>query len=161
MTIRVRNGSNADIVTWRLCRHCGAMTNKHVPSPLASLAGSRLVEVEVETGWWFRFEPTFTLHVECNWRLTDQERILVTNEDNGQVFGLPSPVNASEGVAHAVGNGRVTEIELRGVAMDLLVRFENGTTLEILPNSSGYENWHFFAGDGQEGRVLGGGKLQA
>ena len=137
------------------------MTDKPLPSPLVSLAGSTLTEVEFETSWWFRFEPALTLNVECNWRLTDHERIVVTNEDHGQAFGLPAPVNASALVKQCVGDAKVAKVELRGIATDMVVRFENGATLEVLPNSSGYENWHFFAADGQEGRVLGGGKLQA
>jgi len=77
------------------------------------------------------------------------------------MFGLPQPVDAAEAVRRAVGTAPVIDVRLRGVSSDLVITFSNGATLEAISDSSGYENWHFFAADGREGRVLGGGRLQA
>jgi hypothetical protein len=138
------------------------MSETNIPASLASLKGSKLVEVTVEGHvWWFRFDPAFTLNVECVWRVADGERIVVTGEDHSQMFGLPQPVDATERVRQTVGTNPVVDVALRSISSDLVITFSNGATLEAISNSSGYENWNFFAADGREGRVLGGGILQA
>jgi hypothetical protein len=138
------------------------MSETKIPEALVSLKGSRLVEITPEEHvWYFRFDPPFTLSVECVWRVTSEGRIVVTDEDHNQMFGLPEPVDAADLVRRTVGASLVADVALRGPSSDLIVTFANGASLEVLSNSSAYENWHFFAADGREGRVLGGGRLQA
>jgi len=138
------------------------MTEAVIPGALATLRGSKLVEVSQEGYvWYFQFDPPFTLSVACVWRLTSGGSIVVTDKDHDQLFGLDQPVDAAEHVRKAVGDNVVAELTMRCPSSDLIVTFFNGAVLELISNSCGYENWHFFAGDGREGRVLGGGRLQA
>jgi hypothetical protein len=137
------------------------MSDQRVPPSLVSVKGRQLVEVTKDGSWWFRFKPAFSVSVECLWRVTDANRIVVTSEDQDQRFGLPEPIDAARRARLAIGDNPVVDVKLRGPARDLLIVFANGAMLEVLPNSAGYENWHFFAEDGREGRVLGGGSLQA
>jgi hypothetical protein len=138
------------------------MSKAKIPEALATLRGSRLIEVSHEGhNWFFRFDPQFTLSVECVWRLTNENRIVVTDEDHEQMFGLAKAVDAADLVRKTVGANVVAEVTIRGPSSDLIVTFSNGATLEVISNSMGYENWHFFAADGREGRVLGGGTLHA
>ena len=129
------------------------MNETKIPEALACLKGSRLVEITLEGHvWFFSFDPLFTLSVECVWRVTSDGRIAVTDEDHNQMFGLPEPVDAADLVRRTVGASVVADVALRGPSSDLIVTFTNGASLEVLSNSSGYENWHFVAADGREGR---------
>ena len=132
-----------------------------LPAPLLALKGSQLVDVTVEGHQWaFTFDTGDYIVAECVWRLLADERIVLTDEDNGQMFGLQEPVDACDVVKRKVGASSVSDVSLRAVSSDLTIKFVNETTLEVISNSGGYENWHFFGRDGSEVRALGGGTLQ-
>ncbi len=79
--------------------------------------------------------------VECQWRLLKDDRLLVTREDDGQQFGLPTPVEGAECVNARLA-GRVLErVDLRECICDLTLCFSGGFALELLVCSSGYEAW--------------------
>jgi len=130
--------------------------------PIILLKDSKLKEaVAHEHSWTFEFGSGVSILAECHWRLSNVDGILVTDEDHQQKFGLPQPVNAADVVATAIDDSAVTEVTINGITSDLRLNFANGTTLEVLPNSSGYENWHVRAPNGTTTMAAGGGKLSA
>jgi hypothetical protein len=46
--------------------------------------------------WRFDFGGRTTLDVRCPWRILEKGRIVLGNADDGQQFGLASPVDAKQ-----------------------------------------------------------------
>lgn len=84
---------------------------------------------------------TAQLVVSCLWRLMEGNRIRFTSEDEGQQFGLPSPVDAASELNRRIANAAVHSISLRDNTLDLEIRFDTGHVLQVIPDSSGYESW--------------------
>jgi len=111
-----------------------------------------------EHDWIFTFDGQASLVVTCLWRLVEGNRIRLTNFDDEQQFGLPAPVDATETINSRLENATIVLVELREGTLDLRLTFDTGHTLEIIPDSSGYESWNFF-GLGQQFIAVGGGDL--
>jgi|SRR5262249_53336611 len=111
-----------------------------------------------EYDWVFVFDKNITLTVDCLWRLVENGRIRVTSQDEGQKFGLPSPVIPAEEINRRLAQSTVTAVELREGLLDLELHFSTGHVLQIIPDSSGYEAWHL--SDGVRVFIaVGGGEL--
>jgi hypothetical protein len=108
--------------------------------------------------WVLAFDTDTSLVIACLWRLTEDERIRFTSQDDGQQFGLPAPVAAAAEVNHRLARAVVEAVELRQRTLDLELRFNTGHTLQILPDSSGYEAWTLSNGSSQF-IAVGGGEL--
>jgi hypothetical protein len=105
------------------------------------LVGRTLKEVEKKDSSWFFVLDDGSIATESPWRLTTAEGIVVTSEDDGHPFGLPAPVNAADSVSKTVDQSPVNRFELRDRSSDLVLHFANGSTIEFLNLSSGYEGW--------------------
>lgn len=115
-----------------------------------------------ENDWTFRFNAAGWLSVECPWRIIVAGRIAHADEDDGQRFGLPKPVNGVERAMGLLSGKRIVSVDVSPDSGDLRVRFADTTVLEVFNNSSGYEAWHAVAADGMkctEVVVLGGGAI--
>lgn len=106
------------------------------------LTGLTLYQCEkMDYTWFFRFSEDATIATEAPWRLIG-DRILVTSEDHGHLFGLDAPVDAVSRVLEAVRDKAVTSCQVRGQTGDLSVAFgTEGLTIEFLQPSAGYEAW--------------------
>lgn len=93
------------------------------------------------------FDSDFKIVVGAFWRLIDCDRILVTDSDDGQWFGLPAPVDAARKANERLEFETLDAVEFSTVTGDLKFRFSGQLTLEILTNSSGYESWVMFHRD--------------
>lgn len=102
-----------------------------------------------EYDWLFTFDGQASLVVECLWRLVKDNRIRLTNLDDGQRFGLPAPVDAAVAIKSRLENALIDAVTLRSGTLDLQLAFSNGHTLEIIPDSSGYEAWNLLGVDQQ------------
>ena len=117
------------------------------------------VTLEPDSGAWvFRFSDGSTLRAECYLRLISNGRISVTGTDHGQRFGLAEPVDASDRIRSELGDAKVSAASLAPETSDLTLTFANGSRLEILTASSGYESWHLCRPNGGELIVGGGGE---
>ncbi len=96
--------------------------------------------------------------VACLWRLVKSDRILITSEDEGQKFGLLEPVEAATEVNRRLTGAAVEAIELRSGVLDLELRLSTGHSLQIIPDSSGYEAWNVCCVNRQF-IAVGGGEL--
>lgn len=119
-------------------------------------------KTDVAHQWVFTFGERGVLLVECLWRIIANGTIALTEEDDGQIFGLPSPVNAGEKALELLSQKAVAKIITANETGDLYIYFEGNVRLEILNNSSGYEGWHAVvknAGETREIVAQGGGQL--
>jgi hypothetical protein len=108
--------------------------------------------------WQFAFSSSAMITVGCLWRIVSP-RILLTNEDHQQKFGLPAPLDAVACASELLVGRSATEFNLRGDTLDLLFTFSGGTRLEVLATSSGYEAWQMVSPGRQHFIAVGGGRL--
>lgn len=129
--------------------------------PLSLLVGSQLTEVvRREYDWAFLFAGGVSVVAESShWRLVDGDRVIITDEDQGQLFGLKEPVDAATIVRTDLSCATVSQVEFSAVS-DLLLSFSNGRTLQVIVGSAGYENWHAYGPDNSHTFASGGGELR-
>jgi hypothetical protein len=112
------------------------------------LSGTHLESVQRrDHDWIFLFGHGAAITVGSFWRLLSDRAIQVTSDDDGQQFGLKSPVNAGTALKGSVGEHCVTDVQIDSATSDVTVSFGDGLRLQIVNNSFGYESWSFFAGD--------------
>jgi len=128
--------------------------------PLALLDSAQLIELTArEHDWIFLFSGGVCVVAEAShWRLIDDNRVVITDEDHGEVFGLKEPVDAAKLVLEKLAATSVSRIELSPVS-DLVLSFSNGLTLQFQVGSVGYENWHVYGPDQTHTFAVGGGEL--
>ena len=108
--------------------------------------------------WIFLFDGPYALRVASPWRATVDDEIELGWEDDGQTFGLPGPLDASERLGRLVVGKQVESAEL-GRCGDLSVRI-GGAVLEIFHASAGYEGWTLHAPDAGTIAASGGGAVR-
>lgn len=111
-----------------------------------------------ECDWVIIFDKNVQLVIACLWRLVEDGRIRFTDQDDGQQFGLPAPVDAAAEVNRRLARASVEAIELRKGILDLELRFHTGHIFQVIPDSSGYEAWNLSNGSSQF-IAVGGGEL--
>jgi hypothetical protein len=109
--------------------------------------------------WFFGFGEGVYIRTESAWRIIVGARIALSSEDHEQWYGLPSPVDAEARCQSLLVQNRVERAEIREDTRDIVIVFESGARLEILPVSSGYESWQVSGPDGSETIAQGGGNL--
>jgi len=128
----------------------------------ASVVGRSCRVARGEADWTFDLGNGDSIAVGCHWRLISADGIALTDEDDGQQFGLPKPVDA-EAQANALLDGAtVSTVAIDRLTSDLSLRFSNDLRLDLINNSSGYEGWQssFAHGENRSSVIaLGGGGL--
>ena len=109
--------------------------------------------------WYFNLGDSLCIGVECPWRLLRGGAIAVSNEDHLQQYGLPAPIDAAERATSLLAGFVIQRVEIREGTSDLLVDFEGDCPLEIIPFSSGYENWQVSMPSGKSIFAQGGGNI--
>lgn len=109
--------------------------------------------------WWFHFANGGVVHPESAWRLVVGGHIARSNVDHGQWFGLPAPVDAEVELRSLLFGCKVQAAEIRDDTRDIILLFESGERLEIVPLTSGYESWDIKAPNGDWTYAQGGGNL--
>jgi hypothetical protein len=98
--------------------------------------------------WIFHFGDAVQLSVEAPWRLLSATSIVVTSKDDGQKFGLETPIDAGAKLRECLNQRRVASVEVNPTSSDLSVHFDNGGVFEVVNLSSGYECWTLNHKDG-------------
>lgn len=111
-----------------------------------------------EYDWVMTFDNDASLVVACLWRLVESGRIRITSADEGQQFGFPAPLDAAAEVNGRLAGAAVESVELRQGLLDLELRFSTGHSIQVIPDSSGYEAWNISSRSGQF-IAIGGGEL--
>jgi hypothetical protein len=119
------------------------------------------VEFSEPNNWWFSFEDSVGISVECPWRIIEDGSISVSGDDHRQQFGLPAPIDAAAFATQRLAGTPITRVEVRSGTADLVLNLEGGLRLEILPFSSGYESWQVVRPDGKHVVAQGGGQLSS
>jgi len=115
-----------------------------------------------EHDWTFQFGDAGLVVASCPWRILAESGIALADEDDGQQFGLPKPVNGAEKATALLRGRRVVSIQVSQISGDLKVQFEGERTLELFNNSSGYEAWQATVKrDGKTANIVaqGGGQI--
>jgi hypothetical protein len=107
------------------------------------MVGRVLREVQRYGGgvWRFVFEKPEYIQTQCLWRIARDNRVILTNEDDGHQFGLPAPIDAAMKASEAFASKSIRTVVLREFTADMLIEFVGGLRLEIIPTSGGYESW--------------------
>ncbi len=126
----------------------------------AALQGRECRARRREADWSFDFAE-LNIAATVPWRVVTADGIAHGDEDDGQWFGLPQPVdarlaptNCCRGKRSPTSTGRANRRFARS--------FDGGTCLDFFNNSSGYEGWQASVpANGKELTViaLGGGRL--
>ncbi|HUP79790.1 MAG TPA: DUF6188 family protein [Pirellula sp.] len=109
--------------------------------------------------WRFSLGSPESIAVECLWRIVRAGRIVLTSQDHGHSFGLSAPVDAARNAMEALLGVRVTNAQIREATADLHITLGSGMSLEIIPDSSGYESWQLYAPTGRCYIAQGGGQI--
>ena len=123
--------------------------------------GLRCTEVKLYAAdsWSFDFEGRFSLIVQSPWRIVNDRGIALTNEDDGQKFGLPAPINGAIKAMELLSALRLRRVMLMEKTGDIVLEFESDTRLEVFNNSSGYEGWNCGLPSGRQAIGRGGGTI--
>jgi hypothetical protein len=98
--------------------------------------------IKQDYAWSFIFdEGKASFNLWCPWRLLLKGSIAHGYEDDGQLFGLPEPVNGVQKATELIGSSPIVSVDVRPGPSDLTINFQNGVSLEIFNMSSGYEAW--------------------
>jgi hypothetical protein len=128
---------------------------------LSWMVGQVITQVSFHepTQWSFVFGPESGIGVECLWRIVEHDRVVLTGEDHGHQFGLPTPVDAVAKSTVLIVGHRIAAVQLREATADILIEFSGGLRLEIIPTSSGYESWQLRDPFGASYFAQGGGQI--
>lgn len=125
---------------------------------LSHLHGQRLSHAAFDADtheWVFTFTGRRVLQITAPWRIVSETDIVLGRDDDGQLFGLNTPVDAKERIARAVAGKEVTHMTVSKFG-DLDVRFASSVSLQVFNDSCGYEGWQLF-GPGEKWVVAQGG----
>jgi hypothetical protein len=109
----------------------------------AALKHTTCKTVRLDGEWYFDFENGSVLRVGCLWRITVEGHVALTDSDHEQQFGLPAPIDAAHEAMRLVLDKRIVSVELDPGTADLYIEFEDGSELNVMNSSSGYEPWEF------------------
>jgi hypothetical protein len=128
-------------------------------------AGRCLLKVtRREHDWAFDFSAASEISLVGSgpWRVLDTKRsrgqIAFTSDDDGQQFGLPTPLDAAKELERLINDMVVSHASIREETGDFTVHFSRGINLELLTMSSGYESWQIYTPEATI-VVTGGGKV--
>lgn len=115
-----------------------------------------------EHDWVFEFSADAGLSLPVPWRIISEGRILFADQDHGQLFGLPKPVDG-EALANETFRGQsIMKASVDRETGDLAVFFREDLRLDAFNNSAGYKGWGArcrIDGDYWEIVALGGGEI--
>ena len=100
----------------------------------------------------------YRIQIEALWRLLEGNTLVLTSQDNGQLFGRKHPVDAISDLSQRLIGRSVESVGVTAGTADLTVGFGRNL-LQVVSNSSGYEAWQV---EGPEGTVAvgqGGGNV--
>ncbi|PWG01433.1 DUF6188 family protein [Sphingosinicella humi] len=112
--------------------------------------------------WRANFGDGFTIGLEVPWRIVANGRVAFGDEDDGQWFGLPSPIDGEERAASLLQGRVVQAMQLDHETGDLHIVFDGNTRIDVFNQSCGYEGWaaYYSVGGSQWGVIaMGGGEI--
>jgi hypothetical protein len=112
--------------------------------------------------WRADFGSGLTIGLNVPWRIVADGRVAFGDEDDGQWFGLSSPVDGEER-SDSLLQGRVVQaLQLDHETGDLRIVFNGKTRIDVFNQSCGYEGWaaYYSVGSSRWGVIaMGGGEM--
>ena len=93
--------------------------------------------------WKFSFSDNIEINTQTIWRILKNKKIQWVSLDNGEQFGLSSPINLIEILNSELSGKYLLEIIVNPYTADLLLNLTDNLQIEILISSSGYESYNF------------------
>ena len=109
--------------------------------------------------WVFNFSDDVFVRISTPWRIINNEQILQTSGDEGQIYGLPQPVNVSKNVMNILKDKKITGFANDTITADLTFEFEGNLKIQTFGDSAGYEPWKMYFKNGLEYVAQGSGKI--
>jgi hypothetical protein len=109
--------------------------------------------------WCFLLGAKEWVTAECPWRILRGGRITLSSDDHAQTFGSPVRIDAAGAATALLASARITAVEVRAGAADLVIDFAGDLRLEVIPLSSGYESWQLGDPVGDTLVAQGGGNI--
>lgn len=81
------------------------------------------------------------------WRLFRNGKAYLSGFDHQQQYGLPEPIDAIGEMRNQLENEKVKEVRVDSESGDLVIRFGEGSKLQVF-NFTGYEIWELRFPDG-------------
>ncbi|WP_188769704.1 hypothetical protein [Novosphingobium endophyticum] len=94
-----------------------------------------------EADWAINIAGGGSIALPVPWRIVTGGLIAFADEDDGQQFGLPAPVDGAATANELIGSRSIIGISVDSQTSDLALHFEDGIRLDAFNNSSGYEGW--------------------
>jgi hypothetical protein len=117
-------------------------------NPAKKMIGERLKFAQkLDYDWDFRFDAGSCVMFQSVWRLVSDTAIQVTSEDDGQKFGLSTPIDAAAHLREMIGDKPISDVRIDSVTSDLTIHFGQHLRLEVVSTSSVYEAWSLHAKD--------------
>ncbi|MCP8892230.1 hypothetical protein [Sphingomonas faeni] len=113
-----------------------------LPQLEKALLGRRCKIARREADWVITASGGGSIALPIPWRIVANGRIAFANEDDGQQFGLPSPVDGEAKANELIGERSITSLSIDRQTADLMIYFGDEIRLDTFSNSSGYEGWH-------------------
>ena len=107
----------------------------------ASLIGRSCSIGRLEHGWAFDLFGGVALTVSAPWRILSDGRIALASGDDGQLFGLTSPVDGEAAARGLLRGKTITAAVLDRRTADLALQFDAATRVEVFNDSMGFEGW--------------------
>ena len=138
------------------------MEQDHIEQFKQAFVG-RTCSIEREPPFWRAdFGDQFTIAFRVPWRIVANGRVAFGDEDDGQQFGLPAPLDGEERAASVLGERIVQILHVDEETGDLRIEFDGHTRIDVFNQSCGYEGWDAYSTAGGErwGVIaMGGGEL--
>jgi hypothetical protein len=131
------------------------------PFDFAWMVGQQITQVTFSepSFWSFSFGIHSGISTESPWRVLEHGNIAISNEDHGQKYGLPAPIDAASRASSLLVGLEVEGVKVREGTMDILISLAGDIRLEIISFSSGYEGWQVTSPSGHQVIAQGGGQL--
>jgi hypothetical protein len=107
-----------------------------------ALLGRQCKIVRREADWVVNLIGGGSIALPIPWRIVAYGRIAFADEDDGQKFGLPAPVDGEAMANDLIASRSITSLSIDIQTADLAIHFGDAVRLDAFNNSSGYEGWH-------------------
>jgi hypothetical protein len=138
------------------------MSLDHLSNFESLLVGRRCVIERREADWALNLEGGGSISLPVPWRVVANGRIAFADEDDGQKFGLPGPLDGEALVNRLLGGRPIARAEVDRQTADLALHFGSAIRLDVFNYSAGYEGWHAILPPDAGGTwviALGGGEI--
>jgi hypothetical protein len=117
------------------------MARDHLADFEEALVGRHCVIQRREADWAANLVGGGCISLPVPWRIIAEGRIAFADEDDGQKFGLPGPLDGEAEANRLLAGKAILRAEVDRQTADLILHFEAGARMDVFNYSAGYEGW--------------------